>query len=530
MDSGGLASRLQHVADQGAPESLRQFDASNENHVDEVARHLLERFRSQDDVEAYQLLFEVVQPRLSQLAAQIARRLSPAADPDDLVSGFMARIFTDVRNRPNLQVRHFLALAYTSMRNDVLDQLRHQKRAQAHSLDYSQTLRAPADPADAVQTAEQDEIYERLGSEVLRITSECFGELDDRDQQVLIAREIVRLPYDRVAAMLKLAPDQVGMVIRRARMHLADRIVHELVALTSSDTTDVAPEDARILRDSVVAGLESSSRAKNVKTLVEHMLGQAAHAAKSKLANLLYEMAKACLVEAPQFNDRILVEKRPRPSDIVAGELMHLRSRLVQVDPDGTTTAEVEDVASTRPRANSAIGDARRCLTALAGVEGESGRHQVAVALAFIYDGAPADAEPILRGLQDADLPEPTRRNVSRNLTLSLLRQDRYGDALQCAEAAADEWPDDPARVMNLCFASARLGDEARFETYVGVLCNLQRQHPEDSVARWIDKPLRALARDLGLANDTFTAMLGDVLDPDLPGADEDHTAGEPTP
>ncbi len=514
MDSGGLEARLQHVADQGAPESLHSFDATNEVHVDEVARHLLERFRSSDDVEAYQLLFEVVQPRLSQLATQIARRLSPAADPDDLVSSFMARLFADVRSRPQLQVRHFLALAYTSMRNDVLDQLRHQKRAQAHSLDYSQTLRAPADPADAVQAAEQDEIYERLGSEVLRITSECFGELDDRDQQVLIAREIVHLPYDRVAAMLKLAPDQVGMVIRRARMHLADRIVHELLSLTTSETPEVAPEDARILRDSVVAGLESSSRAKNVKTLVEHMLGQAAHAATAKLANLLYEMAKACLVEAPDFNDRMLIERRPRRSDVVAGELMHLRTRLDQVDPDGTARVELESVAATRPRANSAIGDARRCLSALAGVEGESGRQQVAVALAYIYDGAPESAEPILRDLQDADhLPEPTRRNVARNLTLSLLRQERFDAALQCAEASADEWPDDPVRAMNLCFASARLGDRDRFETYVGLLCGLQRRHPEDSVARWIDQPLRALARDLGLADDEFAALLGDVLD-----------------
>jgi DNA-directed RNA polymerase specialized sigma24 family protein len=43
----------------------------------------------------------------------------------------MERLFTDVRGRPQEPVRHFLALAYTSMRNDVLDQLRQQKRAAA---------------------------------------------------------------------------------------------------------------------------------------------------------------------------------------------------------------------------------------------------------------------------------------------------------------------------------------------------------------------------------------------------------------
>ncbi|MCH6578425.1 MAG: hypothetical protein IH807_11435, partial [Proteobacteria bacterium] len=43
---------------------------------------------------------------------------------------------------------------------------------------------------------------------LLRITNECFVELGQRDQQVLVARELLHLPYERVADMLQLSDDQ----------------------------------------------------------------------------------------------------------------------------------------------------------------------------------------------------------------------------------------------------------------------------------------------------------------------------------
>ena len=72
---------------------------------------------------AFTLLVELTQPRMARIARAVTPQLAMALPPDDLVASFMARLFTDVRRGQPL-VRHFVALAHTSMRNDALNQLR----------------------------------------------------------------------------------------------------------------------------------------------------------------------------------------------------------------------------------------------------------------------------------------------------------------------------------------------------------------------------------------------------------------------
>ena len=519
MDSGTFVERLRRVPGSAAVPSLDRFDPGNELHVDEAARHLLERFREHDDLEAFTLLFELTHEQLAHSAGRITRKLAPSVEPEELASSFMARLFTDVRRRPGEPVRHFLALAHTSMRNDVLDQLRQQKRAQANVRTWHATQTVPPDPAEEIQRQEQDDLLAGFGQDVLAVTSECFADLDAREQQVLVAREIVRLPYERVASMLNLAPDQVGMIIRRARVHLVNRIVERLPARVAQRRAPA--EDVAALQATVRSCLDGKTGAKAVKGLMQRMLEQSVAAARAKLADLVYEMAKACLVQAPGFASRTLIRTEPRRSDVVADEVRRMAERLREAD----APIDVGRVPLTRPVPATALDDTRACLQRLEQIEGASGRQQVAVALCHIQAGECAAGEVVLRRLlQRDDLPPVTRQNAARNLQLAMLRQERFAEALAAADEHADEWPDDPVRVMNVCFAAARLADRPRFERAARLLFSIQRTAPTERVADWLSSLLPELARDLGLPDGWARAQLRSSGLPDGGGTRPEET------
>lgn len=485
MNQGVLLERLKHLG--GLPEAGEAFDPADDSHVDAAARALLERFRADDDTEAFTLLFELTHEKLAQIAARITRRLSPQIDPEELAASFMTRLFTDLRERSRAPVRHFLGLAHSAMRNEVLDHLRRNKRTQVFVRRYQDVLPPPVDPSHEAQSAEEHELLEGYGQQLVDLTDACFHDLEQRDKRVLVAREVLGLSYDRVATLLDLNANQVGMVIRRARQHLADRIVERLDSIPAEDSRER-------IHAIVTQSLASKERVKNVRGLVQQMLDAALRAGRRRLADLLYEMAKACLLEVPQFAERTLVRKAPRKRAVVADEMHHLVDR---IDHAGGRAPDVSQVAQDE-RADR-LEAAESCLLKLSEVEGESGRQQVALALKHIYAQQLDDAEVLLRALVDRDLPAVTRQNVFRNLTLCLLRQERWSDALDVCADSADEWPDDPVRMMNICFGTARLGDVPGFEGALVQLAELHERDPQVRVAAWIDGECRALAHDLAL-------------------------------
>ncbi|GJM22116.1 MAG: hypothetical protein DHS20C15_20310 [Planctomycetota bacterium] len=499
MNQGVLFERLKEL--DGLPEAGEAFDPTDDSHVDRAARSLLERFRCDNDTEAFTLLFELTHPKLGQIAGRITRRLSPQTDPEELAASFMTRLFTDVRERGRTPVRHFLGLAHSAMRNEVLDHLRRNKRTQVFVRRYQDVLPPPVDPSHEAASSEEDALLETYGQQLVDLTDECFHDLEAREKRVLVAREVLGLSYDRVATLLDLNANQIGMVIRRARQHLADRIVARLDQLPSSDSRER-------IHEIVTTCLESKERVKNVRGLVQQMLDGALRAGRRQLADLLYEMAKACLLEVPQFAERTLVNASPRKRALVADDLAHLAQRLDRAgDHDAPELSSVpNDERSNR------LDAAEACLHKLEEVEGDSGRQQVALALRRIYGQQLPEAETLLRGLVERDLPEVTRQNVFRNLTLCLLRQERWTDALDVCTQSADEWPDDPVRLMNVCFGTARLGDVSGFEAALVQLAEVHERDPQLRVAAWIDGECRALAHDLALPTGRVDALLRDAL------------------
>ncbi len=200
-------------------------DLRRDDHVDELAGQLLLRFRRADDALAFELLVHLTEPRLQRIASRIGRELRPGVEPEDLVATLYARLFTDLR-RDRPLVRNFLGLACTSLRNDALNQLRRQKRAEARQRTWHELRAGEAEP-DPILLAddrEQAAHRERLASLVLALVAGRFAQLPERDRLVLQAREVEGRSYQEIAVTFGLPRGQVGMVILRARKRLEARL------------------------------------------------------------------------------------------------------------------------------------------------------------------------------------------------------------------------------------------------------------------------------------------------------------------
>jgi RNA polymerase sigma factor (sigma-70 family) len=220
------------------------FDARDDAALEPVAGALLSRFREHDDSEAFVFLVELCHGRLVAMAGRLARGHAIMLDPDDLVAAFMARLFTDVR-KGQPRVRHFLALAYTMMRFEALNQIRSHRRSRKRCLAYGELhadQNAPADPAVLVDDQEQTEDLRRLGTVFLVVVNRCFHTLRERDRQVLTLREIEGRCYDDVAALLSVPRPQVGMILKRARERLARRIDEMFRAVQQNSEVAVLAE------------------------------------------------------------------------------------------------------------------------------------------------------------------------------------------------------------------------------------------------------------------------------------------------
>ena len=244
MQRATLVERLARVAGGETLAVRADFRHADDGHVEAVAGELLHLFRQRDDPEAFTLLFELCEERLLLIARKLTRQVGLAIEREELVSVFMARLFTDLRKDLPV-VQHFFAFAWTSMRHEALNQLRRLKRAYDRDQAFEAWLRdqRPApDPAHDADTTEQASIVQRLGMRFLSVVSRCFHRLPERDRRGLLAREVDKLSYADMAAALELPGEQVGMILKRARERLQRGIGQALAGLGEMEDGDAPGE------------------------------------------------------------------------------------------------------------------------------------------------------------------------------------------------------------------------------------------------------------------------------------------------
>jgi RNA polymerase sigma factor (sigma-70 family) len=223
------------------------FDLGKDADLEALAAQLLRRFRTEHDGEAFELLVALTRRRLLAIARRLTR--SPPVDAEDLLARFLARLFTEVRpDEPD--VPHFLGLAVTTMRYDLLNLQRQAIRRRKRGRRWQQAqwqLDEPADPSDVACRRERGAHLPRVASTLLSVVIVAFRDLPERDRDVLLRRELEHLSYDDLAVSTGVPRTQVGMVLQRARRKLVARIQTTLgdalpaVALAAHTEHQTAP-------------------------------------------------------------------------------------------------------------------------------------------------------------------------------------------------------------------------------------------------------------------------------------------------
>lgn len=267
--------------------------------------------------------------------------------------------------------------------------------------------------------------------------------------------------------------------------------------MTSADTNPTPPEPSRYLHDAL-SYLTGEGRSRSAERLLEDLHERFREAGLEKLSDLVYEMTKACLSAFPDFAVRVELNKVPRTAEVISGEMRTMSESMRGV----SEPVDISGVTRSTPESEHAIEDAHKCLDVLERLEGRTDRHQLACALYHIYQGQPAEAEPLLRGILDrSHLSDEMRWYGLVNLAFSLHRQGRGVEAIPMAEAALELMPDRPPGYFNLIAAAADVGDRDVFARGVRRLCALQRASPSTLIRSWLESDLDRLAERVGVTS-----------------------------
>jgi len=274
-----------------------------------------------------------------------------------------------------------------------------------------------------------------------------------------------------------------------------------------SDPSDAGP---RAALNEALSWLTGEGRAHDSAALLVQLRERFAKAGHGKLADLVYELAKACLAALPDFSVRTLLHARPRPAEVISGEMRVMSETLAGVGQ----SADLAGLAQRDPEAAAALSDASKCIDVLERLEGSSGRQQLAHSLATIHAGDAAGAEQTLRALiaRGDEAPE-ILRIAEVNLAFALLRQARYAEVVPLAEAAIGRMPEDPVPLFNLLAARSELGDRPAFERDVESLRALYAASGSALIRGWIENDLAMLGESAGLDSERI-AELARLPDP----------------
>lgn len=240
-------------------------------------------------------------------------------------------------------------------------------------------------------------------------------------------------------------------------------------------------------------------------TAVENVLATTARAGREKLADLLYEMAKACLIVLPDLKRRIERKVEPREVPVVSNELRSINSRLEAVDG----AVALREVPQQTPEETRALKVARSCLTILDNVEGASERQRLAWSQVLIFEGRPAEAEGVLRRLLDHGVSAANRPYALQNTTMSLNQQKRFAESVEFAHGALTQCPNDCVLLYNLLVALASLRDAQRFRAVSTRFAELVPQGVPDWLARLISFEAPNFADRLGMSPSDVVRSFG---------------------
>jgi len=212
-------------------------------------------------------------------------------------------------------------------------------------------------------------------------------------------------------------------------------------------------------------------------TAIESILRVAARSGTSKLADLAYELVKACLIRLPNLERRVRRVVEPREAKIVAGELRKVNERQGG-GASGAASVKLTGVPTEAPAEVDALRAATSCLKILEQVEGASPRQVLGMSQVHIFEKRPEKAETLLRGLLGQAIPPQMKSYAYINLLLSLNRQAKYAEVVAVGEEVLLQKSTNWEVPYNLAVAHAYLKNRRKFESFASQLAGLVSSSP----------------------------------------------------
>lgn len=178
---------------------------------------LVLRARAGDDV-AIEHLFSRYSVRMRRWAhGRLPSSARSYGDTNDLVQDAMLQVFKSLDRFEPRHAGAFLAFVRQTLRNKLIDRLRHAKsRGEQEPLEDT---RASADPSPE---------QEAVATQLLDRYEEALGRLTSAQQEAIFVRVELGLPWSEVADVLnKPSVPAAQMAVRRAILALAHEMKHE---------------------------------------------------------------------------------------------------------------------------------------------------------------------------------------------------------------------------------------------------------------------------------------------------------------
>lgn len=207
MSAENLPERIRKVAGDEALDGLPALDRADPLHIDQVARHLVKKLQEKDDPEVLEVLVDLSQEKLEEVARQAALEHGLAMDSGDLVVSFFSHLVVDVR-RPGRDVRHFL--------KEAADRI--QAEAEAWVRDWA-CMDLPKDPTQ--QGKDGHDPY-------MQIVRTCFHRLDTDLRRLLRAADVEQMTTAQIAKTFSLPEEDVELQLEQARFGLARAIAQAM--------------------------------------------------------------------------------------------------------------------------------------------------------------------------------------------------------------------------------------------------------------------------------------------------------------
>jgi hypothetical protein len=199
---------------------------------------------------------------------------------------------------------------------------------------------------------------------------------------------------------------------------------------------------------------------KDGEHLVARVLRVAAEEGNAKLADLLYMMARACVIAAPPVvpaDEAVELDPTINPPVPIEG----LRPQFDAMARRASTKPNSALPTST-PSLERALEDAELCLRVLERLEGMSARRRYFEARIATRRGDSARVIDILTPMCSESLPRALWLAVRWHLSAAYLRSQRPSEAVDVCSEALKVCPEDHALLLNRAVADAALGNGER--------------------------------------------------------------------